>query len=51
MHWTPDLRWTGDLVVIHDGGLTEAGRDALAAAFDVIFGTVCTLAFEYVIEE
>lgn len=24
---------------------------SLAAAFDVIFGTVCTLAFEYVIEE
>jgi hypothetical protein len=24
---------------------------SLAFAFDVIFGTVCTLAFEYVIEE
>jgi hypothetical protein len=24
---------------------------SLAVAFDVIFGTVCTLAFEYVIEE
>ena len=38
--------------------LVEGGRMAdywnwlsLAVAFDVIFGTVCTLAFEYVIEE
>jgi len=43
-----------------EGGqaLLEGGRIgdywswlSLAAAFDVIFGTVCTLAFEYVIEE
>ena len=43
-----------------EGGqaLVEGGRMAdywswlsLAVAFDVIFGTVCTLAFEYVIEE
>lgn len=43
-----------------EGGqaLIEGGRSAdywnwlsLAVAFDVIFGTVCTLAFEYVIEE
>ncbi len=43
-----------------EGGqaLVEGGRIgdywswvSLAAAFDVIFGTVCTLAFEYVIEE
>ena len=43
-----------------EGGqaLVEGGRMedywswlSLAVAFDVIFGTVCTLAFEYVIEE
>jgi len=43
-----------------EGGqaLIEGGRSgdywnwlSLAVAFDVIFGTVCTLAFEYVIEE
>lgn len=39
--------------VLFEGGSRGAYWDwlALAAAFDVIFGTVCTLGFEYVIED
>lgn len=39
--------------VLFEGGSRAAYWDwlSLAAAFDVIFGVVCTMAFEYVVEE
>ncbi|HUP18864.1 MAG TPA: heme exporter protein CcmB, partial [Gemmatimonadota bacterium] len=39
--------------VLFEGGSRAAYWDwlALAVAFDVIFGTVCTIGFEYVIED